>query len=1139
MEGRPAEDMWHLTIDDLLAAPAETPRLAGPGPFVISLSASTAPVSVPVNGFPEYPNLKVYEIKRNEDGRIRYRLRLGPIETDLEADAILSAVRERYPSAFAANAEEADLRVFKRTAAPAVAKEQPPAPVAEKPAPPAAEQVKCLSTLIAADAPEPPKAKQPEKPKSKVVAPAPLLKVPDPESGVFAIDFDHFLPPIEEHFKDSSAPKSGKHSGSHTHGKHHGSKQHSKSHSHGKHPHGKQQHSKPQPHPKPHKRSKGSAPSGPVVAPVVNSVAAVDAGAAPARPVVAQATPVAAPAKPVVAQAAPVAAPAKAVASAAEPTTRVKSAPSPIAATATAATPPTAAARKPAQFVEPAHDPNAVTDQVAVLTLPADSAGEVEVDDAVESMILVKLDPEVHAELELELELHQDPVPAPVAERDRAAAPAAEAKPIVQPAAPTAGAKPIAQPAVPVAAAAVEIEAFDPAAVLAAIEHPAATSPARESSTRASSQPAPDASRQVPAGGPALETVADIETDVVTLTEVVTGIATITTRAIAQAEPALEVPTLTEVIDTSSSGERDADLESIVARNNAMVDSLQAREVVPSPAQDAVAAKTPPATEVAELELDDVAPIVAQKGDAQPAKPSVAEISAPESEVEFDEIPLADLVVASVAAPSTPASPGRVEASSVPASSSLIDAAMRASAEVAEVESAAPPPAITAPPLASADIEVADIDVVEVVSAVAAVRVEDRDRAQASDSVAALVSPANDTARAVEPPAQPTVVEEAAQLEVVELDLAPSAPRAAIELAPSAPPAAEVQADAGAAHIVLELEATDVATPPAVESGAHAGEKRSTPERVLERVQSSATAASPKNPRAQTNSGNGSLSRRAVVDEPLVIEAAKFPATVATPPVVKAGPVASEPSSRSEPFSETERAAGHASATRIEPVAPRAATNARLEEPAPATPVGAASVDPVAGARSRSGAPGKEKITPPVEILADPLPEMDSTQTIRELTQLELADADASRWFAIQLSLSEEAANPDDVPHLDIFDAYRLYSVAGLDKIGFRHALRLGFFTDQSSAEMVAGYLRSYFDAPEVKRVSQAERDRFVNRRVVPKLDIGATGQHTIIELATAPTVPQRRLSDIARQQGKEPSDSGSLWSRLVAPLKR
>ena len=103
-------EIWHLTIDDLLEPLPASPRLGGPGPFVINLSASTAPISVPMKAVAEHPGTHVYQIQRTEDRRVRYRLRLGPFETEAEAEALLSTVREIYPSALTASAEAEDLR---------------------------------------------------------------------------------------------------------------------------------------------------------------------------------------------------------------------------------------------------------------------------------------------------------------------------------------------------------------------------------------------------------------------------------------------------------------------------------------------------------------------------------------------------------------------------------------------------------------------------------------------------------------------------------------------------------------------------------------------------------------------------------------------------------------------------------------------------------------------------------------------------------------------------------------------------------------------------------------------------------------------------------------------------------------------
>jgi hypothetical protein len=119
-------------------------------------------------------------------------------------------------------------------------------------------------------------------------------------------------------------------------------------------------------------------------------------------------------------------------------------------------------------------------------------------------------------------------------------------------------------------------------------------------------------------------------------------------------------------------------------------------------------------------------------------------------------------------------------------------------------------------------------------------------------------------------------------------------------------------------------------------------------------------------------------------------------------------------------------------------------------------------------------------------------PVMDSTETVRTLTSLELADGEASCWFAIQLTLREEPIDAEQVPNLGIFAEYRLYSVTGLEQDRVRHALRVGFFSSELAAQAVAGYLVGYFDSPVVKRVSNAERERFADTGVAARKAVGA-----------------------------------------------
>ena len=128
-------------------------------------------------------------------------------------------------------------------------------------------------------------------------------------------------------------------------------------------------------------------------------------------------------------------------------------------------------------------------------------------------------------------------------------------------------------------------------------------------------------------------------------------------------------------------------------------------------------------------------------------------------------------------------------------------------------------------------------------------------------------------------------------------------------------------------------------------------------------------------------------------------------------------------------------------------------------------------------------------------------PNLESTQTLRPLTPSELKDDQSARWYVIQLSLSGESFDPDSLPNLDIFNEYRLYSVAGLDQGRILHALRLGFFADEGAAAAVASYLGEFYEKPTVKRISVAERERFRDQRVEARKDIGATGRHAVIEI--------------------------------------
>jgi hypothetical protein len=135
----------------------------------------------------------------------------------------------------------------------------------------------------------------------------------------------------------------------------------------------------------------------------------------------------------------------------------------------------------------------------------------------------------------------------------------------------------------------------------------------------------------------------------------------------------------------------------------------------------------------------------------------------------------------------------------------------------------------------------------------------------------------------------------------------------------------------------------------------------------------------------------------------------------------------------------------------------------------------------------------------------------ETTQTLRPLTPTELEDAASLRWFVIQLSCSEEVFDPEALPNLDIFSEYRLYSVASLEQGKTMHSLRVGFFSEESHAKAVAGYLGTFYDEPSVKRISAAERTRFAQHRVEARKDIGATGRHAVIEITDERVIRPKR----------------------------
>ncbi|HEX2495099.1 MAG TPA: hypothetical protein VHK24_15105 [Steroidobacter sp.] len=169
--------------------------------------------------------------------------------------------------------------------------------------------------------------------------------------------------------------------------------------------------------------------------------------------------------------------------------------------------------------------------------------------------------------------------------------------------------------------------------------------------------------------------------------------------------------------------------------------------------------------------------------------------------------------------------------------------------------------------------------------------------------------------------------------------------------------------------------------------------------------------------------------------------------------------------------------------------------------------------------------------------------DLDNTQTIRALTSAELSDDAQEKWFTVELASSEHPVNLDAMPHLDIFEAYRLYSVATTSGGKILHSLRLGFFKEAVSVEAVCGYLKTFFASPAVLRVSIAEYTRFKDAPMRKAVD--ARGSATVVELSDArasrgavPTVTMEVSAPRTSASGSSKTSAGGSHQALTPTLK-
>lgn len=219
---------------------------------------------------------------------------------------------------------------------------------------------------------------------------------------------------------------------------------------------------------------------------------------------------------------------------------------------------------------------------------------------------------------------------------------------------------------------------------------------------------------------------------------------------------------------------------------------------------------------------------------------------------------------------------------------------------------------------------------------------------------------------------------------------------------------------------------------------------------------------------------------------------------------------------------------------------PAAPTAMAKEPPKPA----AAKSEPARKApepKATAAAPAAPRVAPAGNHRAV---ELDSTQTIRALTNAELNDDSQEKWYSIQLVVSERPVNLDAMPHLDIFEAYSVYSIANAGSGKIVYSLRLGFFREEVSAEAVSGYLRTFFPSPSVIRISTAEQARFKDAPA-PKATAAAQSESRVIELnhardrkpTTIPTVTME-VTDRSPTGTFNPNATGSFNPNATGSFK-
>ncbi|HSC05857.1 MAG TPA: hypothetical protein VLD59_03430 [Steroidobacteraceae bacterium] len=945
MSGRSAQDLWHLSIDDLFTTPVETPRLEGPGPFVINLSASTAPISIPTKTLVGFEQCRLFQVTTKEDGRARFRLRLGFFSNVENVEKAVEALRSRYPSSFATQATRDDLRfIAKRDSAQSRQKVR--------------------------------------------------------NDGVRKIGKKRDV--RRDHAPRAAHPQHNAH-------KHNGSSSHNLT----------------------DKQLEALE-----VEAILNAALAEPTASKPRNAPAPQQHPAAHPKH----------ARARRHAHGDQPKSH-KAAPTPTAAPPTSK--PAAHAAKPA----PAKQDEAPIDLHLIdriFDTPASAA-------------------------------------APAIELDDTARAAFELLTKPRPASPPTAAAPAAAPA---KSKAPEEVSIDLQAVDTIIQAPAPRPEARASSATSAVPAATPPTARVPAP------------------QEVASTSTSTTGKSRRPE---EVPIEFDFVDT-------------------IVERIRGPLAPPEPAADASPAPATPAAPAEELPSD---------------LRAIARIFENEPVARDDATPLTEATGRSesrlIAAAFEAASKAEAKAKSEAEAQAQAEAEARARAETearirAEVEAQV-----------QAELEQkarAEADARQRAEAEARARAEAEEKLR-TEQEARIRAEAEARIRAeieaqakADLEARLRMEEEArarAEAERKALAEAEARARAEVEAKLRAETEARLRAEAEA-RVRAETEARIRAeAEQRARAEAEAKARAEAEAKARAEAEAKARAEAEAKARAEAEAKARAEAEKKARAEAEAKARAEAEAKARAEAEAKARAEA-EAKARAEAEAKARAEAEAKSRAEAEKKA-RAKAEKKARADAEAKARAEAEAKARAEAEAKAQAERKAKadaaIRPPV-VVADSPVDVDSTQTLRALTPLELSDDKQSKWFVVQLSLSEQRVDLSAVPHLDIFDEYHLYVVDSVEQGKVLHSLRLGFFSEEVSASVVAGYLKTYFSDSELKRVATAEYERFKDRRAKSP-HAGANGtavdsNTTTIVLETKEPKVYTPLIPVAQRTA--PADS-SLWSRL------